>query len=63
MGIFHFLFNYIIFTYNYILGNNKWIMNNNSIGEAQIEIIIMTIMIPFVIYGFILYLKKIGDTT
>ena len=54
MGIFHFVFNYILFMWNWIQGNNLWVYNNNSIGEANIEAVMMTICMPFFLYGMIL---------
>ena len=61
MGIFHFGFNYILFMWNWIQGNNLWIYNNNSIGEANIEALVMTILMPFFLYGMILYGRELYE--
>lgn len=61
MGIFHFVFNYILFIWNWIQGNNLWIYNNNSIGEANIEAVMMTILMPFFLYGMILYGRELYE--
>lgn len=61
MGIFHFVFNYILFMWNYLHGNTIWIYNNNSIGEANIEAVVMTICMPFFLYGMILYGRELYE--
>lgn len=56
VGTFHFLFNWIIFEINYFNGVYVWKMNINSIGEAQVEALILAILIfPFLngLYYFV----------
>lgn len=62
MGTFHFGFNYILFMWNWSQKNHRWIYNNNSIGEANIEAVMMTIMIPFFLYGALLYGRELYET-
>lgn len=57
MGLFHFSFNYLIFMWNWIQGKNIWMYNNNTIGEANLEAALMTLLMPFFIYGAYLYIK------
>lgn len=59
MGVFHFLFNYLVFMWNWIQGKNVWVYNNNTIGEANLEAISMTLLLPFFIYGAYLYTKEL----
>ena len=61
MGIFHFVFNYLLFMWNYIQGNTRWVYNNNSIGEANIEAVLMTLLMPFFLYGMILYGRELYE--
>lgn len=61
MGIFHFVFNYLLFMWNYVQGNTRWIYNNNSIGEANIEAVLMTLLMPFFLYGMILYGRELYE--
>ena len=49
--MFHFAFNYVIFMLNYANGIYVWKVNTNSIGEANFEAAMMTIIIPFLIVG------------
>ena len=58
MGIFHFIFNYIVFMWNWVQGKTMWIYNNNTIGEANFEAISMTLLLPFFVYGAYLYIKE-----
>ena len=52
MGAFHFILNYLIFSINYLNNNYIWTYNSNKIGEACIEFWMMTLLLPFIIYGF-----------
>ncbi len=64
IGSFHFSFNWYIFELNYIRGTYRWIMNINAIGEADIEAIIMLILLfPFLLGAWyhIKDFKKIID--
>jgi len=51
MATFHLFLNYLLFMYNYLNDNYVWLVNINAIGEAHIEAITMTAMIPFILYG------------
>lgn len=63
MGIFHFTFNYLIFMWNWVHGRNMWIYNNNIIGEANIEAISMTLLVPFFTHGMCLYVSELRKFT
>lgn len=49
--MFHFAFNYVIFMLNHVNGVYVWKVNSNIIGEANLEAVIMTLIIPFLIVG------------
>ena len=61
MGAFHYMFNYALFMWNYMQGQTRWIYNNNSIGEATTEAIVMTLLMPFFVYGAKLIIVEISD--
>lgn len=62
MGAFHFLFNYALFMFNYVQGNTRWIYDNNSIGEATLEAMLMTIFIPFFFIGLAIFIRDVIKT-
>lgn len=57
VGTFHFLFNWLIFEINYFNGVYIWKMNINSIGEAQIEALILAVLIFPFLNGLFYFVK------
>ena len=57
VGTFHFLFNWLIFEINYFNGVYIWKININSIGEAQIEALILAVLIFPFLNGLFYFVK------
>ena len=49
---------FITFLYAYFGNNYRFAININSFGEAHIELVALTIVIPIVCYGFYLHYKE-----
>ena len=57
VGTFHFLFNWFVFEINYFNGVYIWKMNINSIGEAQVEALILAVLIFPFLNGLFYFIK------